>query len=487
MKMTLISLDHEVFCPNIRILSACLRESGHMVNLVFLPPRTGRRINHKFRYIYCPGLLDSVREVCSDSGVVGISLMTNQFLQAINVTEFLKKNLKEIPVVWGGIQATVEPEICLQYADIVCLGEGERAIVELAEKMDKGRAFHETGNMWFKSGKEIIRNPLRPLINDLDSLPLPDYSCRNHYIAVDDILEPVTAKTIAAFKGERFVPLNKKIHYPVMTSRGCPFSCSYCCNSVYKRLYPGQKLLRWRSADTVVKELKMIEDEIAPVGFVYMVDDNFTARPTADLEEFCRTYKMHINKPFYCQVSPLTVCDEKLEILLKYGCGKVTMGVETASKRIAEMYGRGQFHSKIQSKIALIERYRHRMSRSPSYQFIIDNPYETIDETIETLHLALSLPRPWHSPVYSLMLFPGTPLYEKTMSEGYISDKYAQIYCRNWLEQSKPFLQLWIRLYRANMPRFLLRFLLNRNIVLFMTGKLLDFVWRMPVVKRVWS
>lgn len=61
-----------------------------------------------------------------------MSLMTNQFIQAKCVTEYLKKYHVPAPIVWGGIQSTVEPEVCLEYADIVCLGEGEDALLELA-------------------------------------------------------------------------------------------------------------------------------------------------------------------------------------------------------------------------------------------------------------------------------------------------------------------------------------------------------------------
>jgi radical SAM superfamily enzyme YgiQ (UPF0313 family) len=315
-------------------------------------------------------------------------------------------------------------------------------------------------------------------VEDLDTLPFPDYSCRQHYLGIGDKLEPLTTGQLLNFKGERFSALNGRIAYPIMTSRGCAFSCSYCCNSVYRDLYPAQKRLRFRSAANVVSEVEMIEQTVAPISMVLMVDDNFTARPAEDLEQFCREYKERIGKPFYCQVSPLTIDEEKIEILIANGCIKLTMGVETASERIAAMYNRGHFHKKMRYAIDLLERHRTRMALPPTYQFIIDNPYETAEETVQTLQLATELKKPWDNPIYSLMLFPGTPLYRKALADGIITDAYQQIYGRNWLDHSIPFFRFWVRLYRANFPRFLLRFLLCPGVVRLCTGPLVSRLFR---------
>jgi hypothetical protein len=141
------------------------------------------------------------------------------------------------------------------------------------------------------------------------------------------------------------------------------------------------------------------------------------------------------------------------------------MGVETASERVAEMYNRSHFHRRLRSAIARIERFRTQMPSPPSYQFIIDNPYETVEETIQTLELLLELPRPGDNPVFSLMLFPGTELYQRAREDGYLFDVTEQVYQKDWHEHSQPFFQLWLYLYKANLPTSLLRLLLNKNLV----------------------
>lgn len=470
MNVTLMSFDRELYCIGIRIISAVLRKAGHNVQCVFLPTEYETRSSLGiFQKYYPENLLDSLYSLCCRSDLIGMSLMTNQFIQAVQVTKFLKEKNSKAFIVWGGIEPTVEPDECLKFADAVCLGEGEEAIIEIAGRIEKGEDYSDIPNIWIKHNGEVRRNPLRPLEANLDVIPLPDYSCQNHFIGIDGRLETLTKEKLINFKGERFVSQKEGISYSVITSRGCPFACTYCCNSVYKELYHKEKRLRWRSVGNVIQELRMIQEEVAAIRFIYMVDDNFTSRSSGKLEQFLQKYQEEINIPFAVQISPLTINKEKLDILFNYGCVKLTMGVETANLRVSKIYGRERFHKQLPRAIDLVERYRPRMKIPPTYQFIIDNPYETLDETLESLNFAAALPKPWNNPVYSLMLFPGTGLYKKAREDGLIYDKYSQIYGRNWLDQSEPFFQLWIWLYRANMPRVVLRLLLKKTLVRVMT------------------
>lgn len=488
MNITLIALDRELYCIGIRILSSCLLKAGHQVQTIFLPPQYDANEKlFKFQTEYSSSLLHEVTSLCRNADMIGFSLMTNQFIQAARVSDFLKGQGILAPIIWGGIHPTVEPEECLNHADMVCVGEGEDALLELVNKMEHGYPYHDTGNMWFAAENAIIRNPVRPLEQDIDKIPLPDYSCKNHFIARGDRIEELTKGRLVHFKGERFNADGKAIHYPIMTSRGCPFNCTYCCNDVYKRLYHKQKSLRWRSVDNLLEELKMIQSEVAPISFVLIIDDNFTAKPVNELREFCQLYRKEIGIPFFCQCSPLTITEEKMDVLIDAGCAKITMGVETANERIAQMYNRTQFHKAVPAAISIIEKNRSRMPCPPSYQFIIDNPFETVDETLETLQFAVGLPRPWDNPIYSLMLYPGTTLYEKASRAGHVSDKFSQIYSRDWLEQSRPFFQLWIRLYRANFSPHLLRVMLKPWIAKFLTSRIVNAIWKTSIFRWLWK
>jgi anaerobic magnesium-protoporphyrin IX monomethyl ester cyclase len=479
MRITLIALDRELYCIGLRVLSSCLKEGDHHVQMVFMPPEIGySQGNHKFQALYSETTLTDLANLCSDSGLIGISLMTNQFLQACHVTNYLKRKLPNTPIIWGGIHPTVEPERCLEFADIICIGEGEESLVELAWLMEHKMSYLHVENMWFKSDEGIIRNPLKPLIEDLDVIPFPDYSCENHFIATRGHIAKLTKQGLIAYEGERFRSSGGGIFYPVMTSRGCPFECTYCCNSVFHRLYPGQKHLRWRSTDSVIEELQTVREKVACISRVLIVDDNFTARSVVKLKEFCESYRREIGVPFFAQVSPLTISVEKMRILIDCGCIKVAMGVETGSKRIAHMYGRAKSHAAMPRAISIIEKFRETLPYPPSYQFIIDNPYETIEETVETLRLAVSLPRPWDNPIYSLMLFPGTPLYEKATSNELIKDMRSEVYGKDWHDQTNPFLRFWVQQYRANRSPSFLRLLLTPWLVRLLSSHFANRVWR---------
>lgn len=486
MNITLVSLDRELFCYGIRILSSSLRKAGHHVKLIFLIPPETENAAAKFHVTYSEKVLDDLEVLVSDEDLIGISLMSNQFIQAINVTQFIKSHNVSASIIWGGIQPTVEPEECLEYADMICIGEGEESLLELADRMEKNQDYLKTQNIWFKTQDGIVRNSVRPLIKDLNQLPLPDYSCKNHFITFNDQIKPLTKKTLTQFQGERFQGKETSIVYMTMTSRGCPFNCSYCSNSVFHSLYPKQKLLRWRSEENIINELKMIQEEIASISYVYFVDDNFTARSNEALKLFCDLYKTKINVPFFAQVSPLTNSEEKMEILFNSGCAHITMGVETASERIAELYNRSKEHKILPQAIAIVEKYRSKMQPPPTYQFIIDNPYESLNDTIETLKMAMSFPRPWHNPIYSLMLFPGVPLYDRAMKDGLITDKFAQIYGRNWRFHSKVFFQIWIRLYRANVSPIILKLLLKPWIARLFTTTSINAVLKTRIFRWLW-
>jgi anaerobic magnesium-protoporphyrin IX monomethyl ester cyclase len=462
----LISLDQELFTVGIRLLSAYLRQSGYIVQCVFIPLEfSGKVAKGKFRHAYSDSALSQLAQLCSDSDLIGISLLTNHFMQAVQITETLHRLHLSAPIIWGGIGPTVEPDECILHADLICVGEGEDTLLELVQRLSRKQPYTDIAGLWIREGEEIIRNVDRPLRQDLDSLPLPDYSCQDHHIIVRDQIIPLTSEVLTSFQGERYRPGSKGINYPILSSRGCPFDCSYCCNSVFERMYQGQRRLRWRGTESIIQELLQTQSQLGKINTVFFVDDNFTARPLKDLQSFCAMYKQRIGLPFFCQVSPLTVSSEKIETLLDAGCVKLTMGVETANERIAALYNRSKAHAATPNAIRLIESFRDRMKYPPTFQFIIDNPYETLEETLETLNLALSLERPWNNPIYSLILFPGTPIYNKALEDGLIQNKSIQVYGRNWLEQSQPYFQLWIALYRRNIPRSLLKWMLRPALV----------------------
>jgi radical SAM superfamily enzyme YgiQ (UPF0313 family) len=133
MRMALISPYTSITMCSVRQLSACMKVAGHQVNLIFLPayPKADARIRLKAEP-YTPECMSSLAELCSDCDLVGISLMTDFHSAALQITRSLRGRVKA-PVIWGGVHPSFTPEECLRHADMVCVGEGEEALVELAD------------------------------------------------------------------------------------------------------------------------------------------------------------------------------------------------------------------------------------------------------------------------------------------------------------------------------------------------------------------
>ena len=455
----------------IRSLSAYLRSKGITTKVIFLPGNIGL-LDEKgeFVYRYDQKILDQITELCEGSTLIGVSFMTNYFDRAEQLTHELKRRL-DIPVIWGGIHPSDKPEEALKIADMVSIGEGEEALYELAVRMEKGDEYFDISGIWFRKNGGIKRNPLRPLISDLDTLPHFDFSNSEHYVLnkESENIEPLTDTLLAEFSPLIESPEGKLFKvFRTMTDRGCPHRCSFCSISNLKELYDDDKssYLRARSPEYTVEELVNIKEKFPFLEAVQFFDDTFFARPLKHIERFSGLYKEKVGLPFYCQASPSTLTERKLEALLDAGLVYVEMGIQSGSKRIKELYHRNTPNEKVVEAAQLLNRHKNRLI-APDYHIIIDNPWETIDDTIDTLNLLYKLPKPYGLCIASLVFFPKTELYNKAIAEGIIKDELKDIYRRPFYTPPKrSYANLIIYLFTfGHVPRFILRLLIKENVV----------------------
>ena len=303
MNITLISLYSTPMPIGLRCVSSCLKMAGHNVRLVSIPreiknTHKGSVFNtfpEKIGEEYDKKTINELLELSKESDLIGISLSTNFFEDAAQVTKALKEQLK-IPIVWGGIHPTVSPEECLEYADIVCRGEGEEAMTELAKKIEKKEDYRGVKNLCFKDQKgNVVINPVRPLIQNLDSIPFQDFDFKNQYI--------ITEGKSHKFDKEAIFNKRSASVYQIMFTRGCPFGCTYCCNNFLNNLYSGQKIFRKRSIDNIIKELKTVKNNLSFVRFISFVDDNFLGLSLDEIKKFSEKYKKEIKTPWFIRSS----------------------------------------------------------------------------------------------------------------------------------------------------------------------------------------
>lgn len=206
--------------------------------------------------------------------------------------------------VFGGVYSTVKPEVVEQEGvDVVCMGEGEYATLELMDNLSNNKDIIGIESLWVKKDNKIYRNPMRSPVKDLDALPFPD---RNLYF-------------------DKF----SYLYDSIITSRGCVFSCSYCCSAHKYAMY--QKNFRQRSVDNVIEELRQMKSmqKYKNLRTIRFEDSVFTITESW-LRDFSKKYKKEIGIPFFCNSHASTITKATVEYLKDAGCVSTSLGIECA-------------------------------------------------------------------------------------------------------------------------------------------------------------
>jgi len=453
MKVILISPYADLQAFGIRIISACLKREGHEVQMLFLP--------QQFTVQYEDHLLNEVVEFSKGVDLIGISVMTNFFRNVSQITLKLK-DAYNIPVLWGGIHPTIRPEECLGYADMVCIGEGEEAIVELLNKMEKRQSYYDVCGIWFKNKGSIITNPLRSLPS-LDHIPFQDYDISTHFISNNGRIEKLDIKLLREYNGEIYMTL---------PTRGCPFGCTYCCNNTLNAMYPHQKPLRKRSVYSIIEELSEIKAIFPFINCIKFDDDAFFTFSVEEIKEFCIQYKKLGLALIIGGVTPTTLDREKLSLLVDAGLNEFRMGIQTGNERTKKLYNRRYSNEQVERSVKIINEFKDRIVL-PQFDILLDNPWETDEELIETLMFLSKLPPPYRLQIFSLTFYPGTELYKKAKMDGMITDDMKDVYLKSISYPNKTYLnRLFFLLsdYASNglrIPSQIMHMLTNRNMRLF--------------------
>lgn len=398
MEITLISVNDVVYDFGIRMLSSYLKKQGHRVNLVFLP--VGEEL-------LTEKTLLQLHDIVKDSSCIGVSVLTHSLSKAVKVTRFLKSKTIQAPIVWGGIHPTSFPDEALAHADAVCLGEGEEVLAEILGKIENNEDFSAVRNLVTKGADSTRCNPVRPQIADLDGLPFPDYSVESEFVASEAGIERLTRDGLRdhllyyPYKGMGYV-------YVTLSSRGCPFACTFCCNNVIRNLYRHEKtIVRRRSISHVVREVEEIKRQFDYIQFILFEDDSFITRPISEIEQFCKEYTDKVNLPFGIEMNPNEVSEDKLILLKEAGLSMVHVGIQSGDDNV-----RRKYYHRITSEAKIFESNRvlTKLDITHKYDIIIDTPFD--GDARASLMLIRRLKPLFSINLYSLRLYPGLALEE---------------------------------------------------------------------------
>ena len=399
----------------IRSLSSVLQAKGHEVHLYLLYSRNE----------YQEPMLIDLKNRLSNYEIIGLSCIAISWDKTVQIINSIKG--LNVPVMIGGIHATLNPEICLQYADIVCVGEGEGAIVELADRMENNQAFYDVRNFHFrKEDGQIVKNPVRPLIQDLDSLPFIDYATQNDFVISESKLSKLTKLDL----NTDHPSVEHRSSVFIYPTRGCPHRCIYCINRKLHELYdelPG-KFVRKRSNDSIVAELALLKSSNPKLSYVYIMDDDFLVRSHSEIEDFANKYKARVGLPFFAYCTPLSVNSQKLESLIEAGLQTISMGIQSGSDATElEIYKRDMLQDRVlqaAKALNLLWKRHKKQLEPPVYDIMINNPLETEEDIIATVQLLRKIPKPFIASFHSLIVFPGTDLYFMYQEKGAIDQPY---------------------------------------------------------------
>ena len=386
----------------IESLSAYLKKQNIQVDLLFdyspfsnYSGFTNNVLNSVFGISFERFLKTAIQYITEKKPLlIGFSVHSLNYRWSLEVARNLK-DVIDIPIVFGGVHVTAVPEsvIANDCVDAVVVGEGYEALVELLKSIENSRfTDKKIKNVYFKDKNEIIKNPVRPLITDLDQIPANDKDLFNEKLNVFY---------------DRFL---------LLTSQSCPFSCTYCNNSLYLNLYKDQKIYRRRSIEHVMAELVRARSghHIDLVQF----DDEIFTRDKKWLEIFLIQYKQKINTP-YSVVSHFNFLNEDIIRLLKQtGCSYVELGLQTWNEtRRVNLLNRKTSNEIIINRTEMMNKYKLNYI----FHHIIGWPHQTARDFDNEIKQYFMIKKPLFIQCFQLAYLPNTELTKWAVENGVLT------------------------------------------------------------------
>ncbi len=404
---------------NIGILTACLQQNGFKVGLF---DTTFYRTSEKtldeirvenlqvrkfsleefgVRFKSNHYIDDFKRKVAAfRPNLIGVSVVEDTWPQGVALLEAVAD--LRIPTIVGGVFPTLAPQVLIEHprVEMLCVGEGEHAIVELCEKMFRGEDYSTVQNLWVKKDGAVVKNPMRPPI-EMDEVPFGDF----------DLFEP-----------ERFYrPMQGRVvrMAPIETDRGCPYKCRFCEAPSLVGLYreaTGQYYFRRKSWEKVREELELYIKKY-DVEYIYFNAETFLAMNNQEFDEFVAMYGK-IRLPFWMQTRIETITEKRIRALEEVNCNRISIGLEHGNEDFrGKIVGKGFTNQKLLDVFKMLDN-----STIPiTVNNIIGFPGETRELIFDTIELNRQLGTDSVN-AYYFTPYRGTAMRADAERVGYILD-----------------------------------------------------------------
>ncbi len=340
-------------------------------------------------------ILDELKRFSPD--VIGLYSTTFGWKRAVQTAEEIKQRIGEIFIVVGGPYPIAMKGRCLkdtEAIDAVVTGEGELTMVELLERLSSGSSLKGLKGVAYKAGTEIIENPSRPLIDDLDSIPFP----ARELLGEPDMYIPPPATY-------RRSPVAV-----VITSRGCNRRCIFCFQIDRYR----EKGIRYRSIDNVIKEIELCLSQ----GYreIKFIDDTLAADYGRAIELAEEIRRRRLDFTWFASACVNQVDRRLLQAFKDAGCWAILMGAESGVQKNLNTLRKGITIEQIKKAVKVAKDVGLKVFTP----FLIGIPGETYEEALKTIEFACELD-PDVANFHSLTPFPGTELYDRIEEFGYMA------------------------------------------------------------------
>jgi radical SAM superfamily enzyme YgiQ (UPF0313 family) len=336
-------------------------------------------------------LQDQVKRFSPD--LIAMSSTEDMWELGMHILDEIKdfKTRNDVPVIAGGVFPTFAPDLALRWplVDMVCVGEGEHALIDLCNRIERGDAWDDVTNLHVKQKDGSVKRNIMTKPVDINEMPMID---------------------VEIFEDARlYRPMSGRVYrmLPIETVRGCPYTCRFCNSPSQMTMYRGEtdgKFLRKKRMELVYKELKYFKENLN-LEYAYFWADTFLALSKHEFEEFCEMYS-EIKLPFWMQTRPETISDYNIKKLADVGLHRISFGIE---------HGNEQFRSRILDRrwknADIIEALKipHKYDVQFSVNNITGFPTETREEAMDTVELNRRIDAD-NANIYSFVPFHGTPL-----------------------------------------------------------------------------
>lgn len=378
-------------------IASAMRRAGHKV--------TSLNLNHyhgTVKDLVAAKVAEIDPDVCATGSLA-------PFLSALKSIFSAARQAKHgIVNIAGGGLVSGEPEMSLRVLDIDVgvVGEGEQTIVELLDYLEKSKELHEVNGIVFRDrdGK-IVQTPSRPQLRDLGQIAWPDYEL----LECDKNISNQRALDNYFFHSQ---PESRPRDIDMITSRSCPYSCTFC-------FHPVGKVYRERPLDDFFAELDMVVARYQ-INMVALIDELFSLRQQR-LLEFCERIKPYKLK-WMVQLHVSSAKEEILKAMREAGCTYISYGIESMSETVLESMQKKAKPDRIAAALALT--YEHQIGIQGNLLF--GDKVESLITANESMHW-WAFNRRYQINLTPLMVFPGSPDYYKALKDGLIVDREAYV------------------------------------------------------------